>query len=544
MDEPKTKEDIKNMLKHLDDEYRKANISEKTYKELKERYKQQMSYMDNTINPGEAAPADAVPAEQEKEEKKGGLLGKLFKKKEEAAAEPSPPAVTIESTVAESDAQKTDGGGNATQLSIEMEKLKVMLEAFRDQKKATDESIQSLFEGIGEVRSMSIQNDAIIRELTSKLEKIDDDVSTLRPKEIEKRFSQISETMEKYQLGMEKLQAKTDDMSEKINKISETVKVIGNTENLANLNQNVQRKLDDIREASNYVERLSSKAEKIFIDLKMELEDLVVFKSKQEAVEDAIKEIMKSLDAIGIKFEGYTTKKEMEEEKEDILILNKEQESIKNVMAIVQTNVPEPILRLRKDREDIKLFLDSLDDQMKSGKLKMVDYESVKRKNIEKLKLIDDELVREWKKFEVLLKNAPPAEVKPVVNIVETPPEEEPAAPLNVIEEEKKGFLSKILHKKKKEEEMTGAPAEPEGETEAPAESGGEAEAPVEPEGEKSSDENTPGEAGAEKADAPAPPSPPAEPRDEKNGTGPSGEKTPEGEKKSKKKKIEINMPF
>jgi len=492
--EPKTKEDVKNMLKHLEDEYRKANITENTYKELKEKYKQQLSYMDNTINPEEAKVESPAPAA---EEKKGGLLGGLFHKKKETEPAPQPaaapaaeqPSVTVVEDRQEEPKQTGQAMAAVQQLSIELEKLKVMLDAARDQKKSTDESIQSIFEGIGEVRSMSIQNDASQREIMSKLERAEDDMNNLKPKELEKRFTQINEVLEKYQITLEKLQAKSNDMSERLGKVYETVKVIGNTENLAGLNQNVQKKLNDIREATNYVERLSSKAEKIFIDLKMELEDLVVYKSKQEAMEESVKDILKSMDAIGIKFEGYTTRKESEDEKQDIMILGKQQEDIKNVMAIAQTSVPEPILQLRKEREDIKLFLDSMEEQLKAGRLKAVEYETAKKKNMEKLKEIDGQLLAEWKKYEKLSKEVPaPA---PVVNIVEagqqaeevkpeeitgktqTPPAEaqeienpsQAAEAAQTSEEpkpadEKKDFMNKVEEKIKKEEAVTGVPAD------------------------------------------------------------------------------------
>ncbi len=458
-EEPKTKEDIKNMLKHLEDEYRKANISETTYKELKERYKGQMSYIENTINPSEAQTEEPLQTVEEPK-KKAGLFGR-FKKKEAAAesapvaAPPQPAAaeVTISEESDEKESKKSvdDTSKAVNNLAIELEKLKVMIEAMRDQKKGTDESIQSLFESIGEVRSMSIQNDSAEREMISKMERVDDDINSLKPKEMEKRFSSINETLEKYQLTLEKLQSKSDDMSERLNKVFDSVKAIGNTETLTGLNQNVQKKLDDIREASNYVERLSSKAEKIFIDLKMQLDDMVVLRSKQEALEDAIKDVLKTLDAINIKFENYPTKKDLDEEKQDILVLGKEQESIKSVMAIAQTNVPEPILALRKEREDIKLFMDSLEEQMKMGKIRSIDYENSKKKNAENLRSINEAITKEWKKFEQMLKNAPPQEPVPLVDVRESEGQETG---------EKKEYMDRVEEKREKEDGIVGEETE------------------------------------------------------------------------------------
>jgi hypothetical protein len=437
--EPKTKDDIKQLLKHLEDEHRKAAISDKTYKELKEKYKGQMSYMDNSvadenqqpmeeIEPEQAAAmqAAAPPPEQTAEEgeegeckkKKGSLFG-MFKKKAKVAEDsPAPPPPPPPQRVEAKD----------TGAMIEIEKIKTMLDAFRDQKKTTDESIQSLFESVGEVRSMSIQNDANEREVNTKLEKILDDVTNLRPKEVEKKFNTVNETLDKNQVTLEKLQAKSDDMAERLGKLGDLVKVIGNTENLMNINENVQKKLADIQEATNYVERLASKAEKIYIDLKMELEDIVIYKSKQEGMEDAMKDLLKTIDAINTKFDNYTTKKDLENERQDIMILSKETEGIKSTLAMVQANVPEPIVKLRKDREDINIFLDSLDEQHSAGRINSADYQMIKTKNMEKMKLINENLEKEWKKFERMTSQMPAAP-PPTEQSSETPALTEEPAP-------------------------------------------------------------------------------------------------------------------
>ncbi len=497
MPEPKTKEDIKNMLKHIEDEHRKANITEQTYKELKAKYKEQMKYMDNVISPEEAggppaaeapappaeAPAEEAPKEEvkeepkeeKKEEKKGGLLKKVFKGKKEEKKESAPPA--------EAPAEAAASSRAMDKLSIELEKLKAMLEAIRDQKKASDESIQSIFESIGEIRSMSIQTNADESELSSKMERLEDEVSGVRPKEMEKKFNELREALNKSQTEMEKMIAKTNDMAQRLNKLYENMKSIGNIENLANLNKDVQKKLGDIREATNYVERLSSKTEKMFIDLKAGMEEMIIYRSKQEGLEESVRDLIKSVDDLGLKFENYSTKKDLQDEKQDLMIISKELDGLKDNLGILQSKVPETITVLRKEREDIQMFLDHLDEQLKAGAIQKIEYENVKTKNMDKLKLLDNSLREEWKKFEKAMATAPkettpPAEAavettkapdeppveaaEPVETPEEAPPQEAPAPPEEApveaakeeVKEEKKEEKEepKKKHKKKSAE--------------------------------------------------------------------------------------------
>jgi chromosome segregation ATPase len=525
-DEPQTKDDIKNLMKHLEDEYRKANISEKTYKEMKEKYKSQLLYIQNTISSAEPSPEQQQQQQEASKEGKPGLFGKLFHKEKEekteqapateAEAPPSTEATATDAAKPQAEAQpqaeeeKIEAPNSVTSgLSMDIEKIKVMLDSVRDQKKSTDDSLQSIFESVGELRSMIIQNDATVREITSKMEHIDDEISQVKPKDIDKKFREMGETLEKYQASLEKIQKKTDDMSESINKTYEILKSIGNIENLSKLNEDIQHKLEDIKEAMRYVERLSSKDEKIFIDLKRDLEDMVVYKAKQDALDDSIKDMLKSLDGLNVKFEGYSTKKDLDQNRDDIIFLKKELETIKKSMGLIQSTLPEPIVELRKQRDDIKIFLDSVEEQMKGGKIKISDYENMKKKNIEKLKTIENSIQSEWKIIEAMPKTDVKSEVK-----TETK-EEKPA--------EEKSVDAKIVIVEEKNVESKSASTNPADTTTA--------EKPVEVKPDMVAEEAKPSE---------------EEKHDENISSvkQESSEATKQQKEKKKQKKIETNMPF
>jgi hypothetical protein len=310
---------------------------------------------------------------------------------------------------AQEDAQGTEAPDSGEEkndqiqkIEIELEKLKVMLEATRDTKKATDETIQTLFENVGEIRSLLFQSDATMKETASKLEKIEDAVAEVKPQEIVKKFRETNSTLERNQIEFEKMERKTGDLSEKINQTFNMLRAIGNIENLTNVNKEVQKKLDDIKEATKYIERLASKTEKAFIELSRGMEDLVLYKSKLDSHDDSIRDLIKSLDAVNVKFDGYVSKKDMEGIREDVVLIQKQIAEINKVLPVAQINMPENIAALKKQKNDILMFLSSLEDQAKAKKISVGEYEDIKKKNMDRINELDAKLRDEWEKIQPL----------------------------------------------------------------------------------------------------------------------------------------------
>jgi hypothetical protein len=484
-----TKEDVKNLLLHLESEYRKANISEKQYKELKEKYNMMLkkeeppqkeevaeveteveeevpkeeakvetpkekkpflksflgrkkdSGVSEQINQSTVNPKDDPPKKEEKEEeitemtpevierlaqkakeqaeegeegkkeekKSGGFLKSIFGKKEKQEDVKEMPTAKEEikevsvntETYSEPQAIAKQTGPD---YGVEIEKIKVMVDTIRESGKVTDESVRGLSESIGEIRSMVFQADAELKEVALKMERTEDEINEIKPQEIQKKFREFNETFEKHQLELEKLNKKAEDSGEKINKVLEMLKSIGGIENLINVNQEVQKKLGDINEAMKYIERIGAKTEKMFIDLNRGLQDLIVIKARQEDFNESLKDIVKNIDTLNIKFEGYITKKDLDSFKEDMMLIKKQLEDIKKVLPVAELKLPENIINLRKEREDIRLFLDSLEEQFSGGKITKEEVENIKDANLKRLEEIRTSLDSEWKKIEKLIK--------------------------------------------------------------------------------------------------------------------------------------------
>lgn len=478
----KEKKDTEELLSHLEDEYRKAGVSEKTYNELKQKYTEKIEKLNKKIGPKkseskektkEKAAEPEKPKEENMDEKikrereeeerekeklrqevekqqkeeaeeikkaetenkgKGtGMIGKLFGrgKKEEKPEQ-----------VAETDASEEETSEETPTSSIEVEKLKVMIESMREAKNATDSLIQNVSESLGELRSMVFQSDALIKEMETKLEKVDDEISEVRPKEISKKMRETKDTLERYDTTLEKLTKKSEDLSEKINHVYDILKGIGGIENLVDMSKDIQTKFEDIKEAVKYIERLSLKTEKIFIDLNKSLEDFTTYKIKQDGIEDSVKELTTSVDNLGVRLEGYTEKRDIEALKKEILLMKKGVEEVTKVLPMVKVRIPGRISDMIKERDDILLFLESLEEQLKSGKISFGEYDEIKKENNNKLEQLENKLKGEWDK---------------VLKFAESAPQEKPAAPKEEPSEAEKAEVepAKEEEKEKPEKEET-----------------------------------------------------------------------------------------
>lgn len=397
----KEMEDVKALMAHLEDEYRKANISEKYYQEMREKYAKKLEELEKKIGEKKSV-LGIVKKEGKKSEKdkskKEVEVGEIEEMTPEvieklAAQVAQESGVEVSTQVEEKEEEKSET------TSIEIEKLKVLIETVREANKALEESLRNLSESIGELRSMVFQTEGSTKEMGLKLEKIEDEISQVKPKEIEKKFNELNSKIEKQQLAIEKLEVMSKDLGKKINEIHKMLKSIGGIENLINVNEEIQKKIKEIKEVFNYIERLALKTEKVFVDLSKSLNEFIVYKTRQESLEELSKDILKSIDEINVKLDGFSTKKDLEMIKGDLLVLQKQVEEINSALGAIRTRIPEPIEQLKKEKESIEFFLSSLEEQLKDGRISLGEYEKIRKNNLERIKEIEDELREKWEKI-------------------------------------------------------------------------------------------------------------------------------------------------
>lgn len=404
----KEKARLNDILASIESSYRNAKISEKSYNELKEKALKKIGEIEIRLNAkkdnGEqnkknlaSAQADNKKDDKMPKDKPKGSGEDPAGNFTDEAAQVFGPQVEVEEPVS-SEKPKTE-------VNLEIEKMKVLLDSMREERKVLQENLQNISENIGEIRSMAFQTEGLAKELEMKIEKLQDEVSDVRPDEIGKRLRKFEENVEKFQIYTEKADAKFEDLSKKINSVHEMLKNAGGIENLSEINRQIGKKLEDFNEAMKYVERLASKTEKAFLEMNKNLEEFHLYKARQDNVEDAFKDIAKSIDEIGIRIEGLTPRKDFESYLNDIMILKKQVEEASRIIPMMKIKLPEPIQKLSKERDEVNAMLDVLEEQVKNGTISVGEYEKLKKANEKKLKFVEDALESEWKKIEKIIES-------------------------------------------------------------------------------------------------------------------------------------------
>ncbi len=252
-------------------------------------------------------------------------------------------------------------------------------------------------------------------------------MAEINPKNFIKKINDINSTLEKHSMFLEKLDVKSNDLSEKVNQTYKSLKTIGNVENISAINSDLQKKMNDINELTKYIERISVKAEKTYVDLNERLNGFVLYKTKQDTLDESVRDILKNVDRLNLNFENYMSKKDMDSITQEMNMLQTSIQELSKALPIVQMKVPENIMLLKKEKEDIDLFMRTLREQMETGRLGKEEYETIRMKNDQKLASIDDELRKQWEMFSHLATSAKPEDEKKEAPSASQPPDKQAA---------------------------------------------------------------------------------------------------------------------
>jgi len=455
----KEKEEVQILLSQVEEEYRKANISEEVYKEMKEKYEKRLKEINKKLGIKESS-----------DEKKKGILDKLLGKKEEEKKdvyqteekkdEPvffdplNPPKEILEEVKNEEEKREIKEGVASPEIIMEIERFKATLEAFKEEKKVMTEQIRTINESIGELRSLIFQTDTSLRELEIKFDKLNTQVEEIEPSKYMKKIMEIEGRLEKFDAFIEKTERKIEDLSKDVGKIHEFLRTAGSLENIIEISKTIDQKVKDIKDAISYIERIATKVEATFVEMNRNLQDFRTYKTRQEGVEDSLKEVLKNLDSLNAKVENLVTKTELEAVKTDIARIDSQLKEFEKSVPLIEAKIPETIRNLRDEKNDLVIFLDSLESQLKEGKISLGEYEKTKKEIEKKIREIEAKLIDEWKKIEKFLETGgieyiPKTEEKEEVEVKK---EEEKILKVPIETEEE--YVEIIPFVKKREEKL------------------------------------------------------------------------------------------
>lgn len=464
----KQKEDIEILLSSLEEAYSEAGITEKNYKEVKNKNQKKLKELDKKIKKLESK-AEKVAAKEEKEEKKAKkepkkkprTVGEMIEAEqgpipvskpegEEAPAETPTPAVT-ETPPTTPGAAPTGVPGERTfntdeikamltrfikeirpaglqvlpkveKMQVRVEKMGAFLDAIKDDRSSRDETIRRLTEEIGELRSTMGGIDTKVSQNEIIVSEVNTAITDLKPQRFVKFLRKEDMQLRVHDSKLQRLEDLTSILVKRTTQIEKVLKKIGSLEKIADFGRDIAKRLVDIEEREKKIGRISDRIDSIFIELNKRLDEFMLYKAKQDTLDELSREMLKNIDDINTKIETFASK-------EDLDIMRETTES--RISSAGGIGVSPEVKKLQQEKEEINGLLSILEEQFKKGNIKKNEYEKTKKVNMERLQSIEQK-IQEGSQSTIVGVPAPVEETptEPVTATQEAPIEgEAPAEP-------------------------------------------------------------------------------------------------------------------
>lgn len=418
------KKQVAELLAALEDDYRKAAITEESYKQAKGSNARKLELIKEKLEEfgvkddgpapaaapakpqisasaptAAAAPIPAQPAPPFPHPAAGDA------KPPAAAHAPSNPLSAISgifhpspSPSFELEIQKLDG-----KFAVELERIKATIDAMKETRAASEEKMQRMTESIAELRSMLFQRETALKNYDIKMEKLSEAMADIEPQKIAKDFTKRDKSAAEAEVRIEKLERKSDDVMRTINETAALIKSIGGLQNIADVDHAITRKLAKVEEIAKNVERFSEKTERMFVEVNKQLEEFTVYKVKQENTEEVVRDLVKGVDRMGIRLENCLEKKEITSFREMAGNLEKQVSLLKGALTraapFIEAELPKGMLLLEREKEDVEALISSVTSEYEQKKIPEADFRATIEKNRAKLEELDKKLAEAIEKF-------------------------------------------------------------------------------------------------------------------------------------------------
>lgn len=338
---------------------------------------------------------------------------------------------------------------NFTKTGTEIEKMKALVETMREGRKVSDEKVQRIVEGLAEIRTMVYGREASMKEQEVRLEKVMDLMNRLEPEKMVIELGKRDKEISNQKMRIDKLDETTAEFGEMLRRIEKLLQNIGSLENVLKISNESSEKLLGMQTIERNNQKMLDKIQGIYAELSKRMEEFMLYRAKQDRMDDLLHEVMKNLDDINTKIAYFVTKDDLE--------------SFRATIQAAAPPTPAPsvadeIGQLKSQKEEIEMLMKSIEEEFKGGAISKEEYEKMKKANLAKLDGIENEIggkegIKEAKPSEIAGK--PPEkkpEEKPKIEKEMTPERKGRDEMLlkDLEETYKKGFISKGAYEKTK----------------------------------------------------------------------------------------------
>lgn len=257
---------------------------------MPEKEIEQAEYEDNVITPEEFA-------ELEKKEAKRKLVG--GEKKPEPKKEPK-------------EEKPKSGVSSLDELVLKVEKMQGKIESLEEIRHAVDERFQRFSEEIGELRSSLLEKDKTFNKIDAGFSKMEDIVKELDPAYLRKELDKRTEGITRNQAKTESLEMQIKELSKGLKDFRDILARIKDVKNLVNMSNEINTAATKIEKERRTINKTAAKIETIFSELSKKISEFNAYKDKIDFNAETMHDLMKSLDMLEVKLEGFLKKEDMD----------------------------------------------------------------------------------------------------------------------------------------------------------------------------------------------------------------------------------------
>jgi chromosome segregation ATPase len=338
-----------------------------------------------------------------------------------------------ESPAEESEEKPVSAAAATAALSADIIKLKAQFDQFAELRKVINERFTRINEQVGELRGMIMDANRAMQDIEVKTVKAVDLVDAVHPDKLMVEVKKQDAKIESLKANIESNDSIMKSIMDQLKEMRHQLTAFRGIEQVVALNEEVKKELMNIKKVEATVERHSDKIEGIFIESQKRFQDFESLTERLKDIQKQISSITEQTDQHKVKLVTTASKKEVED------LISKVNDFEKHVGNIIDL--------LTKRANDLPK---EIDDRFKKLERSMNDAFDKRLKKAELmnglLEKIEKEAPRIAKEFQITQK------LKDVdVKKIESEPSAELKESVEKVEEEKKGFLSKLFAKKKKE---------------------------------------------------------------------------------------------
>lgn len=271
-------------------------------------------------------------------------------------------------------------------LEAQLEKVRAYIDTIKDERSTGKEGMQRLTEEVGEIRSNVSALDRKVSESEIKVTEISESLGDLRPHRFLRVMKEQDSSIKMHDARIDKLDDLTSVMLKKVGQIEQVLKRLGSLEKIVNFSKEAAKRLLEIENREKRISRIADKIDGIFMELNKRLDEFVLYKAKQDTLDELSQEMMKSLDDLNTKLQKYA-------EKDDLDSLR---DTITSELASIRSGsgASPQVQRLESQKTEVESLIAMLDEQFKSGALPEKDYKKTRQINTDRLKDIENRLAQ------------------------------------------------------------------------------------------------------------------------------------------------------